>query len=217
MGFTLEGPVLEGALVRLEPLDHRHTAGLAVAAEEDRHAYGFTWVPPAGEVGQYVEAQLGRAAEGTVAPYAQVDRRTGRVVGATAYLDPRPMPQDDGALCAVEIGYTWLAASAQGTGLNTESKYLLFRHAFETWGAARVDLKTDARNERSRAALAKVGARFEGVLRNWNRSWAPGEEHLLRDSAMFSVVAAEWPDCRARLETRLASFPEREGAGCPRS
>ncbi|WP_200308733.1 GNAT family N-acetyltransferase [Streptomyces adelaidensis] len=204
MSFTLEGPVLEGALVRLEPLDHRHTADLAVAASEDRGSYRFTWVPMAAEVEEYVDAQLARAATGQVAPYAQVDRVSGRAVGATAYLDPRPWPTARAGLCAIEVGYTWLAASAQGTGLNAEAKYLLFRHAFEQWDVARVDLKTDARNRRSRAAIEGVGARFEGVLRNWSRSWAPGEDDLLRDSAMFSITAAEWPERRDALEARLA-------------
>jgi RimJ/RimL family protein N-acetyltransferase len=88
--------------------------------------------------------------------------------------------------------------------VNAEAKLLLFRHAFEEWGAARVDLKTDARNGRSRAAIERVGARFEGVLRNWSRSWAPGEEGLLRDSAVYSITEAEWPECRARLEQRVA-------------
>ena len=134
--------------------------------------------------------------------------RTGRVVGATAYWDPRIRPEED-RLFAVEVGFTWLAASAQGTGVNTEAKLLLFQHAFENGGVARVDLKTDARNRRSRAAIEAVGARFEGVLRNWSRSWAPGEDGLLRDSAMYSIVEQEWPGCRAALEARLASFVER--------
>lgn len=190
--------------MRLEPLDHRHAADLAVAAEEDRGSYRFTWVPRAAEVEAYVDAQLTRAAAGQLAPYAQVERASGRAVGATAYLDPRLWPTGDGGLCAIEVGYTWLAASAQGTGLNTEAKYLLFRHAFEQWGVARVDLKTDARNGRSRAAIEGVGARFEGVLRNWSRSWAPGEDGRLRDSAIFSITATEWPDCRTALEARLA-------------
>ncbi|MGW7090167.1 GNAT family N-acetyltransferase [Streptomyces sp. NPDC054871] len=208
MSFTLEGPVLEGTLVRLEPLDHRHAKGLAAAAEENRSSYGFTWVPMAAEVEGYIDTQLARAAAGKLAPYAQVERVSGRVVGATAYWDPRPWPTGEG-LCAVEVGYTWLAASAQGTGTNTEAKYLLFRHAFENWGVARLDLKTDARNSRCRAAIEGVGARFEGVLRNWSRSWAPGEEGSLRDSAIFSITAAEWPDCRARLEKRIARDLER--------
>ncbi|WP_329270674.1 GNAT family N-acetyltransferase [Streptomyces sp. NBC_01451] len=202
MSLTLDGPVLEGSLVRLEPLAHRHAADLARAAEEDRGSYRFTWVPRAAEVGGYIDAQLARAAEGKLAPYAQVDRASGRAVGATAYWDPRPWPEGEG-LCAVEVGFTWLAASAQGTGVNTEAKYLLFRHAFENWDVARVDLKTDARNARSRAAIERAGARFEGVLRNWSRSWVPGEDGRLRDSAIFSITAEEWPACRAGLERRL--------------
>ncbi|MFI2209632.1 GNAT family N-acetyltransferase [Streptomyces sp. NPDC020141] len=203
MNFALEGPVLEGALVRLEPLDQRHAEDLAAAAEEDRSSYGFTWVPKATEVEVYIDAQLARATAGKLAPYAQVDRASGRAVGATAYWDPRPWPTGAG-LCAIEVGFTWLAASAQGTGTNTEAKYLLFRHAFANWGVARVDLKTDSRNTRCRTAIEGVGARFEGVLRNWSRSWAPGEDGLLRDSAIFSITAAEWPACRARLEQRIA-------------
>ena len=202
MGFTLDGPVLEGSLVRLEPLDHGHAADLAAAAEENRSSYGFTWVPPAAEVGDFIDAQHARAAAGSLAPYAQVDRASGRAVGATAYWEPRLWPDGD-RLCAIEVGYTWLAASAQGTGLNTEAKYLLFRHAFESWHVARVDLKTDARNARSRAAIEKTGAHFEGVLRSWSPSWVPGEEGRLRDSAMFSITAEEWPDRRAGLERRL--------------
>ncbi|ADI12529.1 acetyltransferase [Streptomyces bingchenggensis BCW-1] len=137
MGFILEGPVLEGGLVRLEPLEHRHAADLAVAADEDRSSYRFTWVPTAAEVEGYIDAQLARAAAGKLAPYAQVDRVSGRAVGATAYWDPRLWPQGEG-LSAIEVGFTWLAPSAQGSGMNTEAKYLLFRHAFENWGVARL-------------------------------------------------------------------------------
>jgi RimJ/RimL family protein N-acetyltransferase len=211
MGHRLEGSVLEGALVRLEPLDRRHALDLVVAAEEDRSSYGFTWVPRAGEVEQYIAAQLTRAATGALAPFAQVAMSSGRAVGATAYWDPRVWPGED-RLYAVEVGFTWLAASAQGTGINLASKLLLFRNAFEHWGVARVDLKTDARNSRSRAAIERAGARFEGVLRNWSRSWAPGEEGRLRDSAMYSIIATEWPDCRRRLEERLAVVVSRSPA-----
>lgn len=208
MTFTMEGPVLEGALVRLEPLEHRHAAGLAEAAEENRGTYAYTWVPRAGEVGDYVDAQLARKAAGTLAPYAQVSPATGRVMGATAYWEPRSWRSDD-RLDAVEVGFTWLARSAQGTGVNAESKLLLFRHAFEVWGVARVDLRTDARNSRSRAAVESVGGRLEGVLRNWSRSWTPGEEDRLRDTAVFSITADEWPERRARLEERVADFLSR--------
>ncbi|MDO0933325.1 GNAT family protein [Streptomyces sp. DG2A-72] len=203
MSFRLEGPVLEGELVRLEPLGHRHAADLAVAAEENRGTYDFTWVPRADEVGAYIDAQLARAATGRLAPYAQVSVPSGRALGTTSYWEPRSWLSDD-RLDAIEVGFTWLAASAQGTGLNTESKLLLFRHAFEEWHVSRLDLKTDARNTRSRAAIAATGAHFEGVLRNWSRSWAPGEDGLLRDSAIYSITATEWPECRVRLERRLA-------------
>jgi RimJ/RimL family protein N-acetyltransferase len=203
--------LLQGWLVRLEPLTHRHVADLAVAAEENRGTYEFTWVPRAEEVGQYVDAQLGRAAAGRLLPYAQVSLATGRAVGTTSYWDPRCWRADD-RIDAVEIGFTWLGASAQGTGINAEAKLLLFRHAFEVWDVSRVDLKTDARNSRSRAAIQGVGARFEGVLRNWSRSWAPGEDGQLRDSAIFSITDDEWPQCRGHLEERVARF-----AGRPRS
>ena len=199
----MPGPVLQGDRVRLEPLGHRHAADLAAAAAEDRGSFGFTWVPGPGEVGDYIDAQLTRAAAGTMLPYAQVALATGRAVGTTAFWDPRPWPGRD-ALYAVEVGFTWLSGSAQGTGINTEAKLLLFGYAFEQWRVSRVDLKTDARNDRSRAALIRVGARFEGVLRSWSRSWAPGEEGLLRDSAMYSIIAPEWPAARAHLESLLS-------------
>ncbi|WP_037676365.1 GNAT family N-acetyltransferase [Streptomyces griseus] len=208
MSYKLEGPLLEGALVRLEPLEHRHTADLAVAAEENRGTYAYTWVPRAHELGAYVDAQLARAATGRLAPYAQVSVATGKAVGATSYWEPRSWLDED-RLDAVEVGFTWLGASAQGTGVNAEAKLLLFRHAFEELNVFRVDLKTDARNARSRAAIQSVGARFEGVLRNWSRSWAPGEEGRLRDSAIFSITADDWPECRGRLEERVARFRSR--------
>nr|WP_203723189.1 GNAT family protein [Streptomyces coelicoflavus] len=198
-------------MVRLEPLDHRHAADLAVAGEEDRGTYGFTTVPRTGEVAAYIDTQLARAAAGRLAPYAQVSLATGRAVGTTAYWEPRSWLTDD-ALDAIEVGFTWLARSEQGTGVNAEAKLLLFRHAFEVWGVSRVDLKTDARNQRSRAAIERTGARFEGVLRNWSRSWAPGEEGRLRDSAIYSITAAEWPGCRERLEDRVRSAAARSAA-----
>jgi RimJ/RimL family protein N-acetyltransferase len=209
MSFRLEGPILEGTLVRLEPLDYRHASDLVVAAEEDRSSYGFTWVPRAAEVDHYIHTQLSRAALGMMAPYAQMQISSGRAVGATSYWNPRLWPGRN-ELCAIEIGFTWLAASAQRTGINVESKLLLFRHAFEQWGVVRVDLKTDARNMRSRAAIEALGAQFEGILRNWSQSWAPGEEGKLRDSAIYSVIASEWPECRHRLEERLAKLQARD-------
>lgn len=197
----IDAPVLEGALVRLEPLASRHAGDLAAAAEEDRGSYGFTLVPRAGEVAGYLEAQFARAAQGLV-PFAQVRRADGRAVGCTAYWDPRPWPGRD-ELRAVMIGFTWLSASAQGSGINAEAKLLLMSHAFDVLGVERVDFATDARNARSRRALEGLGAAFEGVLRRWSVSWAPGEEGLLRDSAMYSVVAPEWKAVRSRLAARV--------------
>jgi RimJ/RimL family protein N-acetyltransferase len=198
----LKGPALDGTLVRLEPLSRRHATDLAEAAEEDRGTYAYTWVPRADEIEAYIDAQLARAETGRLAPYAQVSLATGRAVGTTSYWEPRCWLSDE-TLDAVEVGFTWLARSAQGTGINAEAKLLLFRHAFEVWGVGRVDLKTDVRNSRSRAAIEAVGARFEGVLRNWSRSWAPGEDGRLRDTAIYSLTAAEWPECRARLQRRV--------------
>jgi RimJ/RimL family protein N-acetyltransferase len=174
-----------------------------IAAEQDRSSYAFTWVPPAEQVGQYIDALLEQAATGKMAPYAQVAMSSGKAVGATTYWEPRFWPESEN-LSAVEVGFTWLAGPAQGTGINLESKLLLFSNAFENWNVARVDLKTDARNTRSRKAIESVGALLEGVLRNWSQSWAAGEEGRLRDSAIYSIIAAEWPDCRSRLEERLA-------------
>jgi N-acetyltransferase len=205
VGPLRDVPVLQGALVRLEPLSGRHGADLADAAEEDRSAYGFTWVPRRDEIDDYLHSQFQRAVEGKVIPFAQIRMTDQRAVGCTAYGNPRTWPNRT-ETSAVEIGWTWLGASAQRSGINVESKLLLFTYAFEQLKVARVDIKTDARNERSRLAIQGLGAHFEGVLRSWSESWAPGEEGRLRDSAMYSVVAAEWPACRKHLEDRLASF-----------
>jgi N-acetyltransferase len=123
-------------------------------------------------------------------------------VGCTAFRERRTWA-DRPDLRAIEIGWTWLADSAQGTGINKEAKLLLFTYAFETLGVARVDLKTDARNERSRRAIERLGARFEGVLRKWSPSLAPGEEGMLRDSAMFAVVEEDWPTVKSDLIARI--------------
>ena len=205
MGLLRDVPVLHGALVRLEPLSGRHAADLAQAAEEDRSAYDFTWVPRADEVEDYLHSQFQRAVEGKLIPFAQIRMSDQRAVGCTAYGNPRTWPSRP-ETCAVEIGWTWLGATAQRSGINVEAKLLLLTYAFTQLGLARVDIKTDARNERSRRAIEGLGAQFEGVLRSWSESWAPGEEGRLRDSAMYSVVAAEWPACEKHLQDRLARF-----------
>jgi RimJ/RimL family protein N-acetyltransferase len=203
-GVPGEGPVLSGALVRLEPLTPGHAADLAVAGEEDRGTYGYSFIPRATEVDGYLDGQFARVKAGIMAAFAQVRVADGRAAGVTALWEPRRWPNRDGVF-AVEIGHTWLAASAQRTGMNVEAKLLLMRYAFETLGARRVDIKTDARNERSRTAIGRLGARFEGVLRNWQPSGAPGEDGMLRDTAMFSVIDTEWPEIQAGLLRRLAA------------
>ena len=212
MHLWCDVPVLEGSLVRLEPLSEHHADDLAVAAEEDRGSYGFTMVPRACEVGDYLAAQFKRTEQGLI-PFAQIRQSDGRAVGCTAYWDPRYWP-GSGDLRAIEIGFTWLAASAQGSGINAEAKLLLLDYAFGTLGVDRVDLKTDERNAGSRRAIEALGATFEGVLRSWSMSWAPGEEGRLRDSAMFSVIAPEWPTVKERLAERVQRrSPKPAGAG----
>jgi N-acetyltransferase len=207
--FRADVPVLYGERVQLEPLSEAHAADLAVAAEEDRAAYGFTVVPRADEVGELIAAHLERAKTVGMVPFAQVRVSDGRAAGITTYWDPRFWPDRPDELCALEIGWTWLAASAQRTGINTEAKFLLLTCAFETLRVARVDLKTDARNKRSWRAIEGIGAKHEGVLRSWSPSRVPGEEGRMRDSAIFSVVTAEWPEVKAGLRRKL----DRRGSG----
>jgi RimJ/RimL family protein N-acetyltransferase len=201
---VLEVPVLSGARVRLEPLQPVHLDGLVVAAAKNRDTYGWTTVPDGrDETTAYVDRLLAARAAGELIPFVQVSAADTRPVGMTNFLALRPWP-DRSEPYAVEIGGTWLAASAQRTGINVEAKLLLLTYAFDVWRVGRVDFKTDARNQRSRDAIADLGATFEGVLRNWQPSHAAGEDGLLRDSALFSIVRDEWQDVRAGLERRLA-------------
>lgn len=197
---ALSCDALMGDVVRLEPLTPGHVPGLRRAAE-GAGPNAFAAVPTPDEVEDYVARSLARRDAGAYAPFAQIEAATGRVVGHTAYLTPRWM--NGGRLFAVEIGSTWLAPAARGTAVNPAAKLLLMTQAFESWGVDRVDIKTDARNEAARAAIAATGATFEAVLRAWQPSLAPGEEGLVRDTAMFSVTPPEWPRVRARLKERI--------------
>lgn len=202
MAFSLDVPALEGSLVRVEPLSSDHVVDLEAAADDDRSAFQFTWVPSGRvDVERYVETQLGRRVAGELAPFAVVRRRDSRAIGSTSLFNFRSL--EGSSPYAAEIGFTWLGASAQQTGINLETKLLLLTFAFEQWGLARVDFKTDARNTRSYRALEGLGAHFEGILRNFGPSWAPGENGKLRDSAMFSIVDYEWPAIQVRLRERL--------------
>lgn len=192
--------VLEGGIVRLEPLTPEHVPGLQLAAEAAATS-PFATVPAPETVEDYVAHSLARRDTGAYAPFAQVEVATGRVVGHTAYLTPRWMP--DGRLFAVEVGSSWLSPTARGTAINPAAKLLLLTQALEDWGVDRVDIKTDARNEVARGAIAALGATFEGILHAWQPSLAPGEEGRTRDTAMFAITPQQWPGVRTRLVERI--------------
>jgi RimJ/RimL family protein N-acetyltransferase len=186
---------LEGDLVALEPLEEAHADELWAAAQAPEI---WRWLPHIGSSREYfdgwLELSLAAHREGREGVFATRDRRRGAIVGSTRYLAVRPADR------VVEIGWTWLEPSAWRTGINVEQKLLLLRHAFQTLDCVRVELKTDARNERSRAAMAAIPAQFEGVMRNHMIVPDVGQ----RDSAYFSVIDEEWPAVRANLERRLA-------------
>jgi N-acetyltransferase len=200
----LEVPALVGELVLLEPLSMGHAPDLVEAAGGAGGGPEFTMIPHgAAEVAEYVGMQMDRTRSGELVALAQVRAADGRAVGCTSYFNFRHRPEAP-LPYAVEIGWTWLGPAARGTGINTEAKLLLLGHAFESWGVVRVDLKTDARNERSRRAIEGLGARLEGVLRKWQPSFAPGEAADYRDSAIFSMLAEEWPAAKAALGSKVA-------------
>lgn len=196
------GP-LTGRLVRLEPLDSSLAPDLARAAAQSRDTYEFARVPEGPEaMAAYVAEVLADRDRGETVPFVQVRQTDGAPVGMTRYLNVRSRPGSP-VPYAVEIGGTWLAASAQRTGINAEAKLMLLTYAFEEWHVGRVDIKTDVRNQRSRTAIAAIGGTFEGVLRGWQPSQVVGEEDRLRDTAMFSIVATEWPEVSRKLRARV--------------
>jgi len=188
-------PVLDGELVRLEPLATGHEEGLWEASRDPRTWRWLSIAQPQtrAELRAYVGAALAAAADGSELPFATIRRTDDSVVGSTRFLALRPEHR------SVEIGWTWLTPGAWGTGANVEAKLLMLEHAFEALGCLRVELKTDARNERSRGALAALPAQFEGVHRK--HMLVRGGER--RDSAWYSVLDDEWPAVRANLLRRL--------------
>ncbi len=182
--------------MRLEPLALTHASGLFAAAVPE--TFRFLIIPPFASVAdaeKYVVEALAAQAAGTEVAFATVRRSDNRVVGTTRYIDIRRPHR------GLEIGWTWITPAAQRSAINTEAKYLMLRHAFEAWGALRVQLKTDANNAQSRAAIERIGAKFEGVLRKQMLRPHDGYE---RDTAMFSIIEGEWPAAKAALETKLA-------------
>lgn len=208
---------LEKGPVRLEALRREHVPALLTAARESRETYGLTHVPadePA--MREYVELALKAREQGKAVPFATL--WNGRVVGSTRFAnlerwtwpdregveeDPNRIPD------AVEIGWTWLAASAQRSPVNTHQKYLMLRFAFEDRKVYRVTLKTDRRNERSRKAMERIGAKLDGVL----RSHMPAYDGGVRDSAMYSVTREEWPEVKANLERLMSPSTSGRGKG----
>jgi N-acetyltransferase len=187
---------LEGRHVRLEPLTLAHAPELLAALAEDESIWRWMSIEPPLDLAAmeaFIAAALDLQASGTSVAFAQVAREGGRVVGSTRYLN---ISRND---LGLEIGWTWLGKAWQRTDINTEAKYLLLRHAFEDLGAARVQLKTDARNLQSQAAIERIGGVREGLLRKYQRT----RGGILRDTVMFSIVAGEWPAVKGRLVGKL--------------
>jgi RimJ/RimL family protein N-acetyltransferase len=190
--------LLEGRVVRLEPLTPGHAVELFAALSLDPAIW--QWLSPAAprsleEMAAKIAAELAAQAQGSRVQFAQIERESNRAAGQTSYLNiSRP---DRG----LEIGSTWLGKPWQRSGINTEAKYLLLRHAFETLGAVRVQLKTDRRNLTSQRAIERLGALKEGVLRKHMLVQAG----FIRDSVMYSILDDEWPAVKARLETFMSA------------
>jgi RimJ/RimL family protein N-acetyltransferase len=207
-------PILVGKLMALEPLAIEHVPELVVAASQDRSSYGFTVVPDGiEEMTNYVQNLMSSHQAGQDVPFVQrrveADGALGEVVGCTRYMNIFfPLGRILGDIRVpdeIEIGGTWLAKSAQRTAVNTEAKLLLLTHAFETWGVQRVAICTDERNEQSRRAIERIGGVFEGVLRSDRPSWVASEKGRLRNTVVYSVVSAEWPQVKSRLTTILSA------------
>ena len=187
---------LEGSFVRLEPLQADHSAAFWDVAKDSLEDI-FRWIPyrmqTRGDFDLLVEKAFAEQARGESVVFATVERATGKVIGSTRFMNT------DRANSRVEIGSTWIAPPWQRTAVNTEAKYLMLRHAFETWRCIRVELKTDALNQKSRNAILRLGAKEEGTFRKHLLTWTG----RIRDTVYFSILDTEWPAVKARLEANL--------------
>ena len=194
--MTVTPATLEGLHVRLEPLRSEHLAGLVEVGLDPEL---WRWIPTAvrtrEEMAAYIETALQEQERGVSLPFALVEKGTGCAIGSTRYGNI------DRTHHRVEIGWTWVARDRQRTAVNTEAKYLLLRHAFESLSCMRVELKTDSLNERSRAAILRIGAKEEGIFRNHMIT----ESGRIRHTVYFSIIDSEWPGVKARLEAKLNS------------
>ncbi len=203
----MQKPVLSGTHVRLEPLEHHHVDGLVAASAGDPLLYQWSPVPQSqADAIRYVETAVAWREAGTAVPFAIVRAHDGVVIGSTRFWNierwawPSGHPQHGRVSPdACEIGYSWLAPSAIRTPANTESKLLLLTYAFETWQVHRVCLHTDVRNQRSRAAIERIGGKLEGIL----RAHRMAADYIPRDSARYSIISSEWPGVKQQLQKRL--------------
>jgi len=205
--LTKESPILTGRHVRLEPLAHHHVEGLVAASAVDPPLYQWSPIPQGKlEAARYIETALAWRDAGTAVPFALVRAEDGLILGSTRFWNierwgwPASHPSHGRATPdACEIGYTWLSRDAIRTPVNTESKLLMLTFAFETWKVLRVCFHTDVRNQRSRAALERIGGQFEGIL----RAHRMAADFIPRDSARYSILAAEWPKVKEKLSQKL--------------
>ena len=204
---TIQIPELRGNYVRLEALDTRHIEGLTTASAPGPDLYQWSPVPQGKlDTTRYIETALRWRDAGMAVPFAIIRLSDGAVIGSTRFWNIEKWAWPAGHARhgrqppdASEIGYTWLTQTAIRTAANTEAKLLMLGHAFEDWQVFRVCFHTDVRNQRSRSALERLGARFEGIL----RSHRMAADYIPRDSVRYSILAAEWPGIKSRLEARL--------------
>ena len=195
---------LEGSVVRLEPVRHEHAKLFWEIANNDLEDI-FRWIPYSMETPEDFQRLIDNAFDeqerGESVVFATVERSSGRVIGSTRFMNI------DRVNRRVEIGSTWIAPAWQRTAVNSETKYLMLRHAFEQWKCMRVELKTDALNQKSRAAILRIGAKEEGTLRRHLVTWTG----RVRDTVYFSILDDEWPEVRARLEGRMSGALSKSG------
>jgi RimJ/RimL family protein N-acetyltransferase len=199
----MEDLILTGKHIRLEPLGRSHAEGLVAAVATDPSLYQWTFVPRSmNEAAKYIATALAWRDASTAVPFAIVRAEDGVVIGSTRFwnIERWAWPRDHARHGRIhpdvcEIGYTWLTPSAIRTAANTEAKLMMLTHAFETWQVYGVCLHTDARNLRSRAAIERIGGKFEGIL----RAHRLAADTTPRNSARYSITAAEWPDAKSKL------------------
>ncbi len=189
---------LEGSLVRLEPVRREHAELFWEVAKNDLEDI-FRWIPYSMKTPEdfrrLIDTAFGEQERGESVVFATVERSSGRVIGSTRFMNIDRINR------RVEIGSTWIAPQWQRTGVNTDAKYVMLRHAFELWQCMRVELKTDALNQKSRNAILRVGAKEEGTLRRHLLTWTG----RVRDTVYFSILDNEWPEAKAKLEARMST------------